>query len=337
MARIQIIKRIVTHANCFSVPGGFPWNGSKISQHPYLRKRIGLLRADNREIISISHRSLASNNEPINREKNETPWKNTTLVSSLLLFAGGITYLEFRRVNTNKKYTVETLQQKIPDKLIEDNKEYTLKEVSFHNNLDKGVWIIYNDSVYDITDFIKHHPGGSHTILMGAGSDVGPFWETYPFHKKDEVQSLLAKYKIGLVKNDDLKEKKTQIQQDSSFNPYSDEPRRSELLTVLSKEPFNAETPPELLTQSYITPVDIFFVRNHMPVPEVVLQDYSLEIYMEDEKMQDNDKLLAKFTLDELKSKFKPCTIDAVVQCSGNRRTDLKKVSHKTRAERKDL
>lgn len=32
------------------------------------------------------------------------------------------------------------------------------------------------DGVYDITDFIANHPGGSEKILLAAGKSVDAFW-----------------------------------------------------------------------------------------------------------------------------------------------------------------
>jgi sulfite oxidase len=72
-----------------------------------------------------------------------------------------------------------------------------------HRNLDQRIWVGYRDSVYDITDFIKVHPGGSEKIMLGAGSNLEPFFKFYPFHRKEHVQNILAKYKIGELHPDD--------------------------------------------------------------------------------------------------------------------------------------
>lgn len=40
-------------------------------------------------------------------------------------------------------------------------------------------------------------------------------------------------------------------------------------LTSLIQEPFNAEPPRSLLVSSYVTPVDLFYKRNHGPIPIV--------------------------------------------------------------------
>ena len=51
-------------------------------------------------------------------------------------------------------------------------------------------------------------------------------------------------------------------------------------LIVNSEKPFNAEPPLQLLTDNFITPNPIFFVRNHLPVPVVddkMANSYQLE------------------------------------------------------------
>lgn len=40
-------------------------------------------------------------------------------------------------------------------------------------------------------------------------------------------------------------------------------------LMSLIQEPFNAEPPRSLLVSSYVTPVDLFYKRNHGPIPIV--------------------------------------------------------------------
>jgi sulfite oxidase len=53
--------------------------------------------------------------------------------------------------------------------------------------MEQRIWVSFRDGVYDITDFIKVHPGGSEKILLGAGSNLEPFFAFYPFHRKDHV------------------------------------------------------------------------------------------------------------------------------------------------------
>lgn len=81
---------------------------------------------------------------------------------------------------------------------------YRRSEISQHRTLKTKVWVTYEDSVYDITQFIKVHPGGAEKLMMAAGGAIEPFWEMYPFHKKDNVKDLLVQYKIGMLHPNDI-------------------------------------------------------------------------------------------------------------------------------------
>ena len=59
-------------------------------------------------------------------------------------------------------------------------------------------------------------------------------------------------------------------------DPYANEPRRHRALKVQSDKPFNAETPLDALASSSSTPTELFYVRNHLPVPHVNPAGYSV-------------------------------------------------------------
>lgn len=52
-------------------------------------------------------------------------------------------------------------------------------------------------------------------------------------------------------------------------DPYANEPKRHPALVVRSQQPFNAETPIDILGSTKYTPNELFYVRNHLPVPHV--------------------------------------------------------------------
>ena len=113
-------------------------------------------------------------------------------------------------------------------------------------------------------------------------------------------------------------------------DPYRDDPERHPSLVVRSKKPFNAETPLALLGDSMVTPNSLFYVRNHLPVPEVDPKTYRLEV-----NLGKGAKPLT-LSLDELKTKFKQHTLTVAIQCAGNRRDEMngiKKVKGLTWAE----
>ncbi|KAM5568195.1 hypothetical protein ABKV19_015986 [Rosa sericea] len=100
---------------------------------------------------------------------------------------------------------------------------------------------------------------------------------------------------------------------------YSEEPPRHPSLVVNSQEPFNAEPPRSALIASYVTPVDLFYKRNHGPIP--VLDDierYRVTISGLVEKPHD-------LSMADIR-KLSKHTVTATLQCAGNRRTAMSKV-----------
>ncbi|BBN05815.1 sulfite oxidase [Marchantia polymorpha subsp. ruderalis] len=97
---------------------------------------------------------------------------------------------------------------------------------------------------------------------------------------------------------------------------YENEPPRHPALRINAKEPFNAEPPPSALVASYITPIDMFYKRNHGPIP--ILKDpssYRLEITgLAPKKLS--------LSLEAIRS-LKKHTVVATLQCAGNRRTAM--------------
>nr|XP_050850448.1 cytochrome b5 isoform X1 [Vespula vulgaris] len=89
-------------------------------------------------------------------------------------------------------------------------KYYTRAEVAKYNTATNS-WIIIHDKVYDVTKFLKQHPGGEEVILEHAGRDG-----TEPFedigHSSD-AREMMEPYKIGELveeertKSDDKKER----------------------------------------------------------------------------------------------------------------------------------
>ena len=59
-------------------------------------------------------------------------------------------------------------------------------------------------------------------------------------------------------------------------DPYANEPKRHRALKVQSAKPFNAETPSDALASGSTTPNELFYVRNHLPVPHVEPSAYSV-------------------------------------------------------------
>ncbi|PIC20700.1 hypothetical protein B9Z55_025806 [Caenorhabditis nigoni] len=192
-------------------------------------------------------------------------------------------------------------------KKLENLPMYAQEEVKKHGKDADRIWVTYKDGVYDVTDFISMHPGGD-KILLAAGAAVDPFWALYSQHKTAEVLEILEGYRIGRLDVKDVPK--------AEPDAFSNDPERHPALLVRNAKPFNAESPPSLLTDHFYTPNELFFVRNHLPVPDIKTEDHRLTIETLNGKTID-------LSVDELKKKYKSYTIGSVIQCAGNRRADM--------------
>lgn len=220
----------------------------------------------------------------------------------------GLVYCSFNffGADTKKQY-----------KLDPNIKYFTTAEVAANKSLDSGTGKIYvsrGKNVYDITKFIEQHPGGS-KILLAAGKSIDPFWNHYRQHLHDHVFEILEQYKIGELSDFD-QEKWEKMQ--NSVSPYINDPERLTELFFHSHEPCNCEANLELADEDenvlgpleYITPNMLFFIRNHHPVPEIDLENYSATI------------LGQEFSFADLTKNFKKREVTTTIQCGGNRRKE---------------
>mmetsp|Transcript_109231 Transcript_109231/g.189324 ORF Transcript_109231/g.189324 Transcript_109231/m.189324 type:complete len:506 (-) Transcript_109231:221-1738(-) len=76
-----------------------------------------------------------------------------------------------------------------------DKRTFTAEEVAKHNVPTDG-WMSFRDGVYDVTNFINKHPGGS-VIVLGLGRDSTILVESY--HPSGCPDKTLEKYRIGTL------------------------------------------------------------------------------------------------------------------------------------------
>lgn len=89
-------------------------------------------------------------------------------------------------------------------------------------------------------------------------------------------------------------------------------------LIVQSREPFNAEPYPTDLVAAFRTPPSLFYVRSHGEVPPLG-EDHAIIV----------DARVGKprtWTRTELEAAFETRSVQATLQCAGNRRSDLQAI-----------
>ena len=190
---------------------------------------------------------------------------------------------------------------------------FRLTDIRQHDGKSGNPWITSGDKVYDITDWIDAHPGGK-VILEAAGGSIDPYWDIFTIHKTPYIYEILEQYRIGFIHSDDLVDGKPAVQEIE--DPFQKDPPRSSRLRTITAKPYNAEPSAEDLSSSSITSNDLFYVRNHMWVPQIEEDKFTLEVEL-------LDGTTRQYTMQDLRDKFKPFKISATLQCAGNRRSDM--------------
>ncbi|QSZ36685.1 hypothetical protein DSL72_006566 [Monilinia vaccinii-corymbosi] len=77
------------------------------------------------------------------------------------------------------------------------SKTFSLSEVAAHKDAEKGMYIVVDENVYDVTNFLEEHPGGAKILKRVAGKDASKqFWK---YHNEAVLKKYGEKLKIGSV------------------------------------------------------------------------------------------------------------------------------------------
>ncbi|KAL0901071.1 hypothetical protein ABMA27_006393 [Loxostege sticticalis] len=237
-------------------------------------------------------------------------WKITgTMLLGSVLVGSAITDQTKQKLKLSKQERAEPFEAgaKRPDL-----PTFRAEEVSKHDTK-KSFWVTYKHGVYDVTKFLPSHPGGEQ-ILNAAGLSIEPFWNVYGMHKTQEVFRLLEAYRIGNLHDDDVVDH-------SDEELWVKEPYRDKRLIVHTAKPFNAEIPPQYQAAHFDTPNELFYVRQHMPVPDIEAASHRVRVTVR----SSGSERERSFSLAEL-DKFPRLAVRAALMCAGNRRSEMHEV-----------
>jgi cytochrome b involved in lipid metabolism len=118
----------------------------------------------------------------------------------LALIVGGALFIVFNPANTNTQTikTPDTTNTTTPPPSNTTLKNYTMAEVSTHNNA-QNCWTAIDGNVYNVTSWINQHPGGAQAIISLCGIDGSSAFNGQHGGQKRPA-SELQKFLIGKLK-----------------------------------------------------------------------------------------------------------------------------------------
>jgi cytochrome b involved in lipid metabolism len=71
------------------------------------------------------------------------------------------------------------------------------------NNTKENCWVKYKNSVYNVTSYIKSHPGGAEKIIENCGGSLDQYDASHPggSYETAKLQKILEPLKIGEITN----------------------------------------------------------------------------------------------------------------------------------------
>jgi cytochrome b involved in lipid metabolism len=70
------------------------------------------------------------------------------------------------------------------------------KELAEHSS-EFDCWTAYQGKVYNITQYLPYHPGGSKKLMLGAGKDCTELFDRY--HRWVNIASIMSKCVVGTL------------------------------------------------------------------------------------------------------------------------------------------
>jgi len=103
-------------------------------------------------------------------------------------------------VHFTGRMSAETSAKTTSEESNETHERIVTREELLQHRSESSLWVTYGGSVYDVTEFVKKHPGGKDAILSAGGQDLAAFWERYPIHyQKMSTMDVLERHKIGVL------------------------------------------------------------------------------------------------------------------------------------------
>lgn len=106
-------------------------------------------------------------------------------------------FIVFSFLNPDQE-TTNTENSADSSSIQEESVQLTLSEVALHNT-SQDCWLVIENNVYDVSEFISSHPGGS-VIIQGCGTDATDLFNdkaAYGDPHSPQAYEMLDDYLLG--------------------------------------------------------------------------------------------------------------------------------------------
>ncbi|KAL3482147.1 oxidoreductase [Aspergillus californicus] len=181
----------------------------------------------------------------------------------------------------------------------------TRSEVQRHSTR-KSCWIIIHDSVYDVTEFIDEHPGGSGMLLQYAGLDATEAFE--PLHHTDTLAKYLTpEQHMGTVTEDSSDVRYTPSELEPKVTPFSQ--RKVKLSSIVSISDFD-------LAAQQLLPKTAYACKSTWPVTIIIVCTNQTTVL----KSGAEDEYATTWNRDSWKAiRFRPRVLRPIESCHTSR------------------
>ncbi|CAJ0833596.1 14086_t:CDS:2 [Entrophospora sp. SA101] len=115
-------------------------------------------------VISVNDESTTTfpmiNSPQLSKSKKLTPIEKSNKLRKKIILEPGHSSLDWAKLKSSG----------VDLKGVSEIRNYTLEELKKHNRRDDA-WSAFNGKIYNITPYIKFHPGGEKELMRGAGKD----------------------------------------------------------------------------------------------------------------------------------------------------------------------
>ncbi|KAG9340785.1 hypothetical protein JZ751_020377 [Albula glossodonta] len=110
---------------------------------------------------------------------------------------------------------------------------FSEKEVARHCTKD-SCWVLLGTRVYDVTGFLRMHPGGEALILRRAGTDITHEMDGPPHRHSENARRWMEQYYIGELDRDSTTEQQFSRQVDELLPCVREKPCARSRAVVLT-------------------------------------------------------------------------------------------------------